>query len=274
MGAAGHGRSRWRERARRVIFEADTPVGKAFDLLLLIGIVASVAAVCLESVAAIRTAWGPALRIAEWVFTLLFTVEYGLRLATVLRPLRYAGSFYGVVDLLAVLPSYLGTLVPGTHALIVIRALRLLRVFRVLKLARFVGEASVLGRALRRSARKVMVFVGTVLTLVLILGTAMYLVEGGQHGFSSIPQSMYWAIVTMTTVGYGDIAPQTVLGKFVASAVMIIGYGIIAVPTGIFTVELVSAARAGVSTRACPACGRGGHDSDARFCKYCGSGLE
>jgi len=264
----------WRARAQRVIFEADTPAGKAFDLALLVAILASVLAVCLESVASVRAEWGLWLRVVEWLFTLLFTIEYGLRLITVQRPLRYAVSFFGVVDLLAVLPSYVGLLVPGTHALIVVRALRLLRVFRVLKLMRFLGEANVLTLALRRSARKVMIFVGTVLTLVLILGTGMYLIEGAEHGFTSIPQSMYWAIVTMTTVGYGDVAPHTVLGKFLASMVMIIGYGIIAVPTGIVTVELAGAVGRSAGTRSCPACGRDGHDTDARFCKYCGADLQ
>ena len=186
--------------------------------------------------------------------------------------MRYARSFFGVVDLLSILPTYLSLLVPGAHSLLVIRSLRLLRIFRVLKLTHFVGEAQTLRRALRASARKIAVFVVTVLTLVLIIGAAMYLIEGPTRGFTSIPISIYWAIVTMTTVGYGDLAPQTVLGRMLASVVMIVGYGIIAVPTGIVTAELTSLGRA-VSTQACPVCGLGGHDPDARHCKYCGAPL-
>lgn len=263
----------WRFRLHEIIFEADTRVGKAFDVALLISIVASVAAVTLESVAEIRTAYGPALRTLEWLFTGLFTLEYGLRLFCVGRPLRYATSFFGVVDLLAILPSYLSLFFAGTHSLIVIRALRLLRVFRVLKLVHFVGAERLLGAALRASFRKIVVFLGTVVTLVLIIGALMYLVEGEASGFTSIPVSVYWSIVTLTTVGYGDIAPQTVLGRFLASLVMIIGYGIIAVPTGIVTVELAKFKDKPVSTQACPQCSHEGHDTDARFCKYCGAGL-
>ncbi len=221
----------------------------------------------------IRTGYGPALRGIEWVFTILFSVEYVLRLICVDRAIRYARSFYGVVDLLAVVPTYLSVLLPGAQSLIVIRGLRLLRVFRVLKLAQFVGEARVMGAALHASARKIIVFLGTVLTLMLIIGALMYLIEGGEHGFTSIPASIYWTVVTMTTVGYGDIAPVTVPGQFLASIVMILGYGIIAVPTGIVTVELASATRRSVSTRTCPSCLKEGHDRDAEFCKLCGSRL-
>jgi len=263
----------WRERLHEIIFEAETPAGKAFDVALLVCIVASVATVLLESVASIRAQYGTLLRALEWGFTILFTVEYVLRLICVRRPLRYALSFFGLVDLLAIVPTYLSVFVAGAQSLIVIRALRLLRIFRVLKLAHFVGEASMLRDALRASMRKITVFLGTVLTVVLIVGSLMYLVEGEASGFTSIPQSMYWAIVTLTTVGYGDIAPQTVVGKLLASVVMILGYGIIAVPTGIVTVELAHARRAPITTEACRDCGKGGHDSNADFCKFCGARL-
>ena len=264
----------WRARLHEVIFEADTAAGKAFDVALLAVIGVSVLSVVLESVASLRQAHGVLFRGVEWTVTVLFSVEYLLRILAVSRPLRYALSFFGLVDLLAIVPTYLSLFVAGAQSLLVIRALRLLRVFRVLKLAHFVGEARLLGAALRASRRKIVVFLGTVLTLVVIIGAVMYLVEGEAGGFTSIPQSIYWTIVTMTTVGYGDIAPQTVAGKFLASMVMITGYGIIAVPTGIVTVELAGASRRQVSTQACPACGIDGHDTDARFCKYCGAPLE
>ena len=265
--------SRRQAKLHEVIYEADTPPGKVFDLALFACIVASVIAVMLESVAEIAAGWGPALRAVEWFFTLLFTVEYGLRLYCVGRPWRYATSFFGVVDLLAILPTYLSLFFAGTQSLIVIRALRLLRVFRVLKLVHFVGAERMLGAALRASVRKIVVFLGAVLTMVLIIGAVMYLVEGEEHGFSNIPVSVYWAIVTLTTVGYGDIAPQTVFGRFLASLVMILGYGIIAVPTGIVTVELARGRFETVSTQACPQCAAEGHDPDASYCKYCGARL-
>jgi voltage-gated potassium channel len=261
----------WQHRLHTVIFEADTPRGKAFDVALLILIVVSVVAVLLESVTSLRIAHGSFLRAVEWTVTLLFTIEYILRLICVGRPLRYAFSFYGLVDFLAIFPTYLSLFVSGTQTLIVIRALRLLRVFRVLKLAHFVGEERMLKAALRASLRKIIIFIGAVLTVVLIVGALMYLIEGQRHGFTSIPQSMYWAIVTMTTVGYGDIAPQSVIGKFLASTLMILGYGLIAVPTGIVTVEVAGARRSKVSTQVCPQCASEGHDTDAVFCKYCGS---
>jgi voltage-gated potassium channel len=263
----------WRHHLHEVIFEADTPAGKAFDVALLVAIVASVIAAVLESVAEIRAAVGAELLIVEWTFTVLFTVEYLLRLVCVRRPWRYARSFFGVVDLMAILPTYLSFFFAGAQTLIVIRALRLLRVFRVLKLSHFVGEARLLRVALRASSRKIIVFLGTVLALVVIIGALMYVIEGQDNGFVNIPLSIYWAIVTLTTVGYGDIAPQTVAGRILASAVMIMGYAIIAVPTGIVTVELAQASRRPVSTQACPSCGVGGHDADARFCKHCGAGL-
>lgn len=266
-------RAAWRHRLHEIIFEADTPAGKAFDVALLILIVASVLAVLLESVQEVQQRFGGVLRVAEWGFTIVFTVEYALRLLSVGKPMRYARSFFGVVDFLAVAPTYLSLFIAGSQSLIVIRALRLLRVFRVFKLARYVGEADVLLRALRASGRKIVVFLGTVLTLVLIMGTAMYLIEGGEHGFNSIPAGVYWAIVTLTTVGYGDIAPQTALGRALAACVMIVGYAIIAVPTGIVSVELARAASPKVSTQACPECSAEGHDPDAVFCKYCAARL-
>ncbi len=262
-----------RERLRQIIFEADTPAGKAFDVALLVVILASVAAVMLESVASIRERAGAELRIAEWTFTVLFTAEYVARLAVVERPLRYARSFFGLVDLLAVLPSYLAIFFPGAHSLLVIRSLRLLRIFRIFKLGRFLGEQNLLLTSLRASRAKILVFLATVLLLNLVLGSAMYLIEGEASGFTSIPVSMYWAIVTMTTVGYGDIAPATPLGQALAACVMILGYSIIAVPTGIITAGIVEAARAPITTRVCAHCTSEGHLPDARYCKDCGERL-
>jgi voltage-gated potassium channel len=263
----------WRARLHEVIFEADTPEGKWFDVLLLIVIGLSVLAVCLESVHDLRSRYGFELRIAEWVFTISFTVEYIARLIAVRRPARYAVSFYGLVDLLAILPTYLSVLIPGAQSLLVIRALRLLRVFRILKLTHFLGEARLLGAAIRGSLRKITVFLGAVLTVVLIAGALMYVIEGESHGFTSIPVSVYWAVVTMTTVGFGDIVPQTVLGRILASFLMIMGYGLIAVPTGIVAVEIGEAVRTPTNTQSCPSCGAEGHDNDAKFCKYCGAQL-
>jgi voltage-gated potassium channel len=262
-----------REQLHEVIFEADTPAGKAFDVALLVLIILSVVAVMLESIRSVAAQYGNWLRAFEWIVTILFTVEYVLRLYCVGRPARYARSFFGIVDLLAILPTYLSFIIPGAQSLLVIRALRLLRVFRVLKLVHFVGEASELRAALRASARKIIVFVGAVLTITIIVGAMMYLIEGEAHGFTSIPVSIYWAIVTMTTVGYGDIAPQTPLGKILASAIMILGYGIIAVPTGIVSVELAGVGRQKVTTQACPDCGVTGHSPDAVHCRFCGGKL-
>jgi voltage-gated potassium channel len=262
----------WRLRLHEVIFEADTAAGRAFDVVLLVAIVASVAAVVLESVAEIRAEYGVILKSVEWTLTIAFTLEYGFRLMAVQRPWRYATSFFGVVDLLSIVPTYLALVVPDTQSFMVIRAIRLLRVFRILKAAQFLGEAHVLTTALRASRRKITVFLGAIVTVVLIVGALMYVIEGEEHGFTSIPTSMYWAVVTMTTVGYGDIAPRTALGQFVASMLMILGYGVIAVPTGIVSVELANATRP-VSRQACPACGSEGHDIDAAHCKYCGAPL-
>ena len=262
-----------RQRLFEIIFETGTLAGRVFDVGLIVCILISVAAVLLESVAPLRQRFGLELRYLEWTLTIMFTVEYILRLVCVRRPLGYAFSFFGLVDLMAVLPTYLSLFFGGTHSLVVIRAIRLLRIFRVLRLAQFVIEARDLMAALRTSRRKIIVFVGAVLTLQVIIGALMYLIEGPENGFSSIPQGMYWAIVTMTTVGFGDVVPQTVSGKMLASAVMILGYGIIAVPTGIVTVEL-SRQRHGVElTRTCNNCAVEGHDMDANYCKYCGAVL-
>lgn len=273
--AGWEGRVTTRERWRQIIFEADTVPGKAFDVVLLALIFSSVLAVMLESVASVRANSGAALRIAEWVFTVLFSAEYLARLVVVARPLRYALSFFGLVDLLAILPSYLSLLLPGAESLLVIRAFRLLRVFRVFKLGRFLGEQNLLLTSLRMSRAKVLVFLTTVLILDLIVGSAMYLIEGPASGFANIPTAMYWAIVTMTTVGYGDIAPATPAGQILASILMILGYSIIAVPTGIITAGIVEAARIPdtITTRSCPHCTSEGHLPGARYCRDCGGRL-
>jgi voltage-gated potassium channel len=268
-----HDRVAWRRRLHTVIFEADTPVGKAFDVALLWAILLSVAAVLAESVESVRVSFGGVLLLAEWIFTGLFTAEYLLRLAAVRKPIRYATSFYGLVDLLSILPTFVELLLPGAASLRVVRMLRLLRVFRVLKLVGFLREASVLKDALWASRRKITVFLAAVLVLVTLLGTVVYMVEDAQAGFTSIPRSIYWAIVTVTTVGYGDIAPQTVPGQIIASLMMILGYAILAVPTGIVGAELARTSRVNTNTQACPACGTEGHDDDAEFCKRCGSVL-
>ena len=264
-------RSRWRARLHEVVFEADTPAGRAFDVGLLIAILVSVIVVMLESVADLRREYGALFRAVEWILTAVFTVEYVLRLVAVDRPGRYARSFFGIVDLLAFAPTYLALVVPEAHSLLVIRSIRLLRVFRILKLGEFLGEAQLLVTALRASRRKITVFLGAIVTIVVIVGALMYVVEGEEHGFTSIPTSMYWAVVTMTTVGYGDLAPRTPLGQLLAALLMILGYGIIAVPTGIVSVELAHAGR--VSRQACPSCGAEGHDDDATYCKDCGARL-
>lgn len=262
---------RLRQQLHEIIFEADTAAGKLFDVLLIVSIVVSVAMVMADSVAAINARHGRILFAGEWFFTLLFTVEYGLRLLSVGRPMAYAASFFGIVDLLAILPTYLSVLLPGAQFLLVIRVLRVLRIFRVLKLVPYVGEARLLMQALHASRRKITVFLFAVVTLVIIFGSLMYLIESPANGFTSIPRGVYWAIVTLTTVGYGDISPQTNLGQALSAVIMIIGYGIIAVPTGIVTVELSQAFARKLSTQACPECSAEGHDSDARNCKYCGA---
>jgi voltage-gated potassium channel len=261
----------FRARLGIIIFEADTPLGKLFDVALLWTILFSILLVMLESVPSLRAQYGPFLRNAEWLFTALFTVEYLARIYAARRPLGYAKSFYGVVDLLAIIPGYLSIVFAGSQYLLVIRALRLLRIFRVLKLSRYLGEASILSTALQASRVKITVFLFTVLTMVVIVGSVMHLVEGPQNGFTSIPLSIYWAIVTLTTVGYGDISPQTPLGQMISSVLMIVGYGIIAVPTGIVTAELSRAARP--VGKQCEGCGFAVNDADAKFCKRCGAAL-
>ncbi len=258
-------------RIYEIVFESDTREGKIFDVVLLGSIVFSVVIILLESVTEIKQNWGNWLVSLEWFFTVLFTLEYLARLWVVMHKRRYVLSFFGLVDLASVLPTYLGLFFPGAQSLLVIRSLRLLRIFRIFKLARFVGESQNLMLALRSSQHKIIVFLVTVLTTVIIAGTLMYLVEGPEHGFTSIPRSIYWAIVTMTTVGYGDIAPQTTLGQTLASVIMIMGYGIIAVPTGIVSAEMVQMkSREKITTQVCMHCLKEGHDADAVFCKYCG----
>jgi voltage-gated potassium channel len=268
----GHLRG-WRAKAHEIIFEADTPAGKAFDIALIVTILVSVVAVMLESVAPVRARYGSVLRITEWVITVVFTIEYILRLLCVGQPARYARSFFGIIDLLAILPTYISFFIPGAQALAVVRVLRILRVFRVLKLVQYVKEASVLRQALVNSGRKILVFVFVVFTIVIIVGAMIYLVEGEASGFTSIPISVYWAVVTLTTVGYGDIAPVTPLGQFLSALLMIMGYGIIAVPTGIVTTELVRGQQSEITTQACHECSLEGHDPDAKHCKGCGAKL-
>ncbi len=269
-------RPAWRRELYRIIFEHDTPAGRAFDVLLIVAILASVAAVMLESVDPIALRYGEGLRTAEWVFTFLFTVEYITRLAAARRAGRYARSFFGVVDLLAILPTYLSLVVPGGQALAVIRILRVLRVFRVFKLAQFVGSERLMLVALRQSAYKIAVFLVAVLSIVTVVGSLMYFVEGPEHGFTSIPRGIYWAIVTVTTVGFGDITPATIPGQLIAAALMVVGYGIIAVPTGIVTAEMLGTRASLRETRRgspCDACGLAGHEPDAGYCRGCGAAL-
>ncbi len=263
----------WRKATHEVIFEADTFWGKTFDVALIIAIIISVVIVSLDSVASIREKYGDWLLVLEWVFTFLFTLEYLARLMSVLRPSKYMFSFFGIVDLLSILPTYLSLFIVGAQSLLVIRTLRLIRIFRIFKLVHFIGEAKQLATALKASSRKIIVFLVTVLCITVIMGTIMYLVEGEENGFSSIPVSIYWAIVTLTTVGYGDIAPNTVLGQSIAAFIMIMGYGILAVPTGIVSVELAKSNEMPVSTQACPSCSAEGHDFDAIYCNKCGSKL-
>ena len=255
----------------QVIFEADTRAGKWFDVLLLLAILTSVLTVSLETVEAIDREYHRLLKTIEWGITLLFTVEYILRLYTTKRTKEYAFSFYGVVDLLAILPSYLSLVVAGTQSLLVVRALRLLRMFRVLKLSRYVSEANVLGLALLQARTRIIVFLFTLSVLGIISGAFMYLIEGPTHGFTSIPQSVYWSLTTITGTGYGDTVPITPGGKILAVFIMVLGYSLIIVPTGILSSELI---RIGdLNTRACPSCSKEGHDSNAAYCKHCGEGL-
>jgi len=260
----------WRHRLHEVIFEADTRAGKTFDITLIFSILVSVFAVMLDSIPDLQDSYGRVFLSIEWFFTILFTLEYILRLISVRKPLAYVTSFYGIIDLLAILPTYFSLLLPGSQYFLVLRLMRVLRIFRVLKLVQYLNEAKMLMRALKASRRKITVFLFTVLTMVVIFGSIMYVVEGEKNGFVSIPRSVYWAIVTLTTVGYGDISPKTGLGQAIASVIMILGYGIIAVPTGIVTVEMSRVSAEKISTQACPSCSAEGHDIDALYCKYCG----
>lgn len=277
MSEAHQGKNRpFRDRIHEIIFEADTPTGKFFDIALLVLIVLSVITVMLES----SEGWPPAVErmfiYLEWIFTITFTIEYLLRLYVTIRPMKYALSFYGIVDLLAIAPTYLSLLISGSQYLVVIRILRLLRVFRIFKLGKYLSEGAQLKRALIASRNKITVFLFVVTILVVLIGSLMYLVEGGRNdGFSSIPRAVYWAIVTLTTVGYGDITPSSNVGQFLSAVVMILGYAIIAVPTGIVTNEIIND-RMNVhknNTQACRFCTREGHDDDATYCKYCGGRL-
>ena len=264
----------WQNRLHQVIYESNTPAGKAFDIGLLIVIVASILVVVLDSVQSLHAKYGRLFYVLEWIFTILFTIEYILRLICIKRPWQYVTSWLGIIDLLAIIPSYLSIFYAGAQSLLVFRALRLLRIFRIFKLTHFMTEMQFLKTAMHSSLKKISIFMLVVLALVIILGSTMYLIEGRENGFHSIPDSIYWAIVTITTVGYGDISPVTPLGKFVASFIMFIGYGIIAVPTGIVTNEMIQAVRNKKHLHeTCPSCGREGHDSDAVHCKWCGEKL-
>lgn len=265
----------WRLRLYQVIFESDTPAGRLFDKVIVAAILVSVAVVIADSVQSWHTRYRTAFEAAEWFFTALFSLEYAARLASVQRPLRYARSFFGMVDLLAVLPTYLALFFPGLHALIDVRILRLLRIFRIFKLTAYVTEYQGLIEALAASRRKILVFLSAVLMIVLVIGTLMYVIEGPANGFTDIPTSIYWAISTVTTVGFGDITPKTDLGRFVASVMMLIGWGTLAVPTGIVTAEM-TARRHGLFAsmgRVCEQCGSSDHAPDARYCGHCGSAL-
>ena len=265
-----------REKIHEIIFEADTPAGKWFDVLLLICIVGSVLAVMLESVPSIDKKYHLIFEIFEWGFTVFFTIEYILRLYAVYRPMKYALSFFGIIDLLSILPSYLSLFIIGSESLMVLRALRLLRIFRIFKLTGFISESATIMSALRASQKKIFVFLFFILLMTIIMGSVMYLIEGPASGFDSIPRGIYWAIVTLTTVGYGDISPTTNLGQFLAAIVMILGYAVIAVPTGIVSAEFVNENNQKpiqMNTQTCRYCAAEGHDDDAKFCKNCGEEL-
>lgn len=265
----------WKVKLHEIIYEADTRAGKLFDIILLIAIIASIILVMLESVKSFDAKYHTFLNISEWIITILFSIEYIARIITVKKPLKYVFSFYGIVDLLSTIPKYLSFFLVGSHSLVALRALRLMRIFRILKLARYIGESTNFVRALKMSRAKVSVFLFFVLILCIVLGTVMYLVESEESGFNSIPRSVYWAIVTLTTVGYGDIAPATPLGQFIASIIMIMGYGIIAIPTGIVSSEMtkVNRRKVSVNTQACPSCLKENHKDNAEYCYNCGEKL-
>jgi len=259
-----------KERIKIMIFGTDTPGGKLFDVVLIITIFLSIISVLLDSVDEYHQKYGYILRVAEWIFTIMFTIEYFLRIYCIRRPVSYIFSFFGIIDLLAVLPTYISLFIPGTEVLQVIRVLRVLRVFRVLKLVQYIGEANLLVKAMVASRRKIFVFLFALMNVVVILGSIMYLIEGHSSGFTSIPRSIYWAIVTLTTVGYGDISPVTNLGQAIAAIIMIMGYSIIAVPTGIVTSEINFVLKK-TKKRGCIVCGKEGFDEEAKFCSKCGS---
>ena len=261
-----------KEKIKIIIFGTDTKAGKLFDVVLIISIVLSIITVMLDSIVEYNQQYGHILRIAEWTFTIMFTVEYFLRIFAIRRPSSYIFSFFGIIDLLAILPTYLSLFMPGTEVFAIIRVLRVLRIFRVLKLVQFMGEADLLMTAMISSRRKVFIWLFLVMNIVIILGSVMYLVEGGNTGFDSIPRSIYWAVVTLTTVGYGNVVPQTSLGQALASFIMVLGYSIIAVPTGIVTSEITFAAKS-IKEQRCVVCGKEGLHEDAKFCSNCASKL-
>lgn len=264
----------WKSKLHDIIYEADTPTGKWFDIILIVVILISIVLVTLESVESIDKEYHNFLNIAEWVITILFSIEYIARIITIKKPSSYIFSFYGIIDFLATVPKYLSFIFIGSHALIALRALRLLRVFRILKLTRYLGASVNLITALKASRIKIFVFLFSVIVITIILGTVMYLVEGPENGFTNIPHSMYWAIVTLTTVGYGDLAPHTPLGQFIASFVMVLGYGIIAVPTGIVTSEMTKQDdKIHTNTQSCSNCSFDKHMDNSKFCHKCGEKL-
>ena len=267
--------SNWRASLHEIIYEADSKKGRIFDLIIIVAIVASIILVMLESVESLDNRFHNFFDISEWIITILFTIEYIARIISVKKPSRYIFSFYGIIDLLSTIPKYLSLVIGGAHALVALRGLRLLRIFRILKLVRFVGATDNLGRALVASRYKIFVFISSVVVICVIIGTLMYLIEGDESGFTNIPISIYWTIVTLTTVGYGDIAPQSPFGQFLASLVMILGYGIIAIPTGIVSVEMAKGkgAHIDMNTQSCPNCSAGVHRDDASYCYRCGEAL-
>ena len=264
---------KFRTKLHEIIYEADTPIGKLFDIILLILIILSIVAVMLESMASVKYLYGDELEIIEWVITAFFTFEYIGRIIALKKPIKYVLSFYGIIDLLATLPAFIDLIFPGLHFLVLIRAVRLLRVFRILKLVHFVGASNQLVVALKKSRLKIAVFLFNVIVLCIILGTLMYMIEGPESGFTSIPTSIYWTIVTLTTVGFGDITPETPFGQFVSMVIMILGYGIIAVPTGLVTAEFMSRDKVHENTQACRNCCFENHRDDAIYCYHCGHAL-
>ncbi|MGI2114250.1 ion transporter [Shewanella frigidimarina] len=263
-----------KQQLRSVIFGTETPAGKRFDITLMVCIVLSVILIFIDTIEHINSQYGDYISIAEWTFTVFFTVEYILRLYCSLNRLHYARSFFGVVDLVSILPSYLGLIFPGANVALALRVLRLFRVFRVLKLLRYLSDDNLLIKAMMQSSRKVFIFFFSVSLIIMVLSVVMYVVEGPNNGFTSIPKSMYWTVVTITTVGYGDITPQTPLGQGIAALTMLIGYSIIAIPTGILTAEISHEMVRTRDLRKCSNCGKKGHDNDAEYCNHCGSELE